>query len=59
VLVARKKGYHAFVPPEIEPACADCLAVQQRSGGAQLWCERHAQEHPHVQLHGKVPAKRG
>jgi len=54
VLVARKKGYHAFVPPEIEPACAECLAAQQRSGGAQLWCERHAQDHPHWQLHGSA-----
>jgi hypothetical protein len=52
VLVVRKKGYHAFVPPEIEPACAECLAVQQRTSGAQLWCERHAQDHPHWQLHG-------
>jgi nucleotide-binding universal stress UspA family protein len=52
VLVVRKKGYHAFVPPEIEAACAECLAVQQRTGGAELWCERHAQDHAHWQLQG-------
>jgi nucleotide-binding universal stress UspA family protein len=48
VLVAREKDYHAFVPPEIEPACPDCLAAQRQSGGARLWCERHAQHHPHA-----------
>jgi nucleotide-binding universal stress UspA family protein len=48
VLVAREKDYHAFVPPEIEPACPDCLALQRESGGARLWCERHAQRHPHA-----------
>jgi nucleotide-binding universal stress UspA family protein len=51
VLVAREKDYHAFVPPEIEPACPDCLVAQRESGGARLWCERHAQNHGHAHLH--------
>ncbi|HEX8789822.1 MAG TPA: universal stress protein [Polyangiaceae bacterium] len=55
VLVVREKDYHAFVPPEIEPACPDCVATQERTGGAQLWCERHAQHHPHGHLHYEVP----
>jgi nucleotide-binding universal stress UspA family protein len=45
VVVVREKDYHAFVPPEIEPACPDCLRVQGETGGGQLWCERHLQ-HP-------------
>jgi nucleotide-binding universal stress UspA family protein len=48
VLVAREKDYHAFVPPEIEPACPDCLLAQRESRGARLWCERHAEHHPHA-----------
>ena len=55
VLVAREKDYHAFVPPEIEPACADCLTAQRQSGGASLWCERHAQNAPHAHLYYEVP----
>jgi nucleotide-binding universal stress UspA family protein len=59
VLVVREKDYHAFVPPEIEPACPDCVAVQQQTGGAQLWCERHSQHHPHAHLHYEVPESFG
>jgi nucleotide-binding universal stress UspA family protein len=55
VLVAREKDYHAFVPPEIEPACPDCLVAQRQSAGARLWCDRHAQNHPHAHLHCEVP----
>jgi nucleotide-binding universal stress UspA family protein len=55
VLVAREKDYHAFVPPEIEPPCPDCLVAQRRSGGASLWCERHAQNDPHAHWHREVP----
>ncbi len=55
VLVAREKDYHAFVPPEIEPACPDCLLTQRQSGGARLWCDRHSEHHPHAHLHYEVP----
>ncbi len=59
VLVAREKDYHAFVPPEIEPACPDCLLAQRQSGGERLWCDRHAQHHPHAHLHYEVPESFG
>jgi nucleotide-binding universal stress UspA family protein len=55
VLVAREKDYHAFVPPEIEPACPDCLVAQRESGGARLWCDRHVENDPHAHLHCEVP----
>jgi nucleotide-binding universal stress UspA family protein len=41
VLVVRPKDYHAFVPPEIEPACPDCLQAQRDTNGARLSCEWH------------------
>jgi len=41
VIVVRPKDYHALVPPEIEPACPDCLRAQRDSGGVRLWCEQH------------------
>jgi len=41
VIVVRAKDYHAFVPPEIEQACADCQRTQRDTGGARLWCEAH------------------
>jgi nucleotide-binding universal stress UspA family protein len=47
VIVVRPKDYHAFVPPEIEPACPDCMRAQVESSGAQLWCEKHARSNGH------------
>jgi nucleotide-binding universal stress UspA family protein len=41
VIVVRPKDYHASVPPEIEPACADCLQTQRETGGERLWCAQH------------------
>lgn len=41
VIVVRAKDYHAFVPPEIEPACPSCLRAQRESNGARLWCAEH------------------
>jgi nucleotide-binding universal stress UspA family protein len=55
VIVVRPKDYHAFVPPEIEPACPDCLRVQTESGGARLWCDRHSERHPRVHVHYELP----
>jgi hypothetical protein len=46
VIVVRPKDYSAVAPPEIEPACPDCLRVQRDSNGARLWCERHSERHP-------------
>ncbi len=59
VLVVREKDYHAFVPPEIEPACPECLAKQRETGGSRLWCDRHAQHHPHAHLHYEIPESFG
>jgi nucleotide-binding universal stress UspA family protein len=47
VIVVRAKDYHAFVPPEIEPACADCLRAQRESGGTRLWCDAHSKSGVH------------
>ena len=55
VLVARPKDYHASVEPGIEPPCGDCLATQQKTARAQLWCERHAAHHPHGHTHYELP----
>jgi len=55
VIVVREKDYHAFVPPEIEPACPECLQAQRQTGGGTLWCARHSEQHPHAQLHYEVP----
>jgi nucleotide-binding universal stress UspA family protein len=41
VIVVRPKDYHASVPPEIEPACPDCLQTQRETGGERLWCAQH------------------
>jgi nucleotide-binding universal stress UspA family protein len=41
VIVVRPKDYHAFVPPEIEPACPDCLHTQRETNGERLWCDQH------------------
>jgi hypothetical protein len=55
VIVVRPKDYHAVVPPEIEPACPDCLQVQHETGGARLWCERHSERHPRAHVHYDLP----
>jgi len=33
--------------PEIEPACEDCVAVREQTGGGTWWCERHSEHHVH------------
>jgi nucleotide-binding universal stress UspA family protein len=51
VYVVRGKDHHGVgVVPNIEPPCAECVAVRKRSGGAEWWCERHhlsARVRPH------------
>jgi nucleotide-binding universal stress UspA family protein len=51
VIVVRPKDYHAFVPPEIEPACSDCLRVQRDTNGDRLWCPRHDAEESRGHVH--------
>ena len=55
VLVVRPKDYHARVVPEIEPPCPDCIAVQNETARAQLWCARHSTHHAHGRLHYELP----
>jgi nucleotide-binding universal stress UspA family protein len=56
VIVVRPKDYHASVPPEIEPACPDCLRTQRDTGGERLWCAQHGggdepRGHIHYEAH--------
>jgi nucleotide-binding universal stress UspA family protein len=51
VIVVRPKDYHASVPPEIEPACPDCLQAQRDTGGERLWCARHGGDEPRGHIH--------
>jgi hypothetical protein len=53
VLVLRPKDHSAEVT--IEPPCTDCVAVQEATNRAQLWCERHSTHHPHGRLHYETP----
>lgn len=55
VVVARAKDYHTKEVPEIEPPCADCLAVQRTSHGEKLWCARHDATHTRARLHYEMP----
>lgn len=55
VLVVRPKDYHTHVEPGIEPPCPDCVETQQKTGRAQLWCERHTSHHPQGRLHYELP----
>jgi nucleotide-binding universal stress UspA family protein len=50
VYVERAKD-HAAAGAEIEPPCAACVAAQQQTNGATLWCERHTKRHAHGRLH--------
>ena len=56
VLVVRPKDFHAHLEPGIEPPCGDCLAVQDKTQRAELWCARHSTHHPHGRLHYEIPA---
>jgi nucleotide-binding universal stress UspA family protein len=50
------------VVPEIEPACADCIAIrenhrreapdQAKTGDRELWCARHDHRHLHAHTYG-------
>lgn len=48
VLLARPRSEAV---PEIEPACPACTDIRFATGGAQLWCARHAVHHVHGHLH--------
>lgn len=55
VLVARPKDYHTHAEPSIEPPCVDCVAVQEKTARAELWCARHTAHHPRGHLHYELP----
>lgn len=55
VLVVRAKDHHTAVVPEIQPPCPDCVAVQNKTSRAKLWCTRHETHHVHGRLHYEVP----
>lgn len=50
VFVSRVKD-HDVIVPAIEPPCSACLATQNETKGARLWCERHASRHVRGRLH--------
>ena len=56
VLVVRSKD-HVRTAPQLaaEPPCPDCVQTRQTSNGAELWCERHRQSHPHAHRFSYVP----
>ena len=58
VLVARARDHYAEVP-EIEPPCPQCLEVQQKTAGEQLWCAQHTTHHAHGRLHYESPPRFG
>ena len=53
VLVCRPKSVRLW--EQIQPSCADCLAMQKSSGRKTFWCERHAQHHPRAHTYSEVP----
>jgi nucleotide-binding universal stress UspA family protein len=55
VLVVRAKEFRASDVPEIAPPCPVCVAVQNESRGATLWCDRHGEHHPKAHLHYEYP----
>ena len=44
VMVVRPQMHHQSAP-SIEPPCPRCLETRARTGGAQYWCEQHAEKH--------------
>jgi hypothetical protein len=44
---------------QIAPPCADCVAVQKKTGRATLWCELHSQHHARAHTYYEVPSSYG
>jgi nucleotide-binding universal stress UspA family protein len=53
VLAYRSKSGQPW--PDIEPPCADCLAMQRETGRQRLWCDRHQAHHPRAHTYSEVP----
>ena len=52
VLVMRDKAHHeprheeiTENEPQIEPPCDQCLEARRASGGTEMWCEQHREQH--------------
>lgn len=46
VMVVRDKSHDPrYKLPEIEPLCPACAEARATTGGAKLWCSRHAEHH--------------
>jgi nucleotide-binding universal stress UspA family protein len=43
----------------IEPPCVDCLAAQQVTNRASLWCENHSKHHLRAHTYHEVPGSYG
>jgi nucleotide-binding universal stress UspA family protein len=59
VFVVRRKDYERKVVKEILPPCAECIATQNATHGAELWCARHRERHIHGRLHYELPESFG
>jgi nucleotide-binding universal stress UspA family protein len=53
VLAYRSKAASPWA--DIEPPCADCLAVQRETKRQRLWCDRHQAHHPRAHTYSEVP----
>lgn len=55
VLVSRPLDYAGLTRSEtVEPPCPDCVAVRQRTGGEQWWCDRHERERAQLHTYSSV-----
>ena len=57
VLAYRPKNVPAW--DRIQPACRDCIAIQQATQRVRLWCDRHEQHHPKAHTYSELPATYG
>lgn len=55
VYVVRPKDYHTSRVPDVEPPCPDCLDMQRRTHGDELWCKRHSARHVRANVHYELP----
>jgi nucleotide-binding universal stress UspA family protein len=52
VLVDRPKDHpREWKAADSEPPCIDCVARRKATSGVELWCGRHAGQHPHVNVY--------
>jgi len=52
VIVERPKHHEKlWTTPQIEPPCPDCVVAQRDSAGAEMWCARHREHHPHAHVY--------